>query len=208
MFILWNLIFIWKRFILWNLNEIDQLSVDWIAAPWNRLCAGTRRWWTWTSSRSPPQTEQVSPSSGQQAQVSLSMQINNHSQNTGCNGREWMCQHYVCPVSGSTARLTRLSDPAALWLRFVLGDTRPPGLGSLSLPVSSRLLRGLTLQQLLWTASPGEQTRPRRWRRRDQRLLAALSARTAPTGEGGTNKESGRISVEMRNSEYQASQPI
>lgn len=48
----------------------------------------------------------------------------------------------------STVFLTRLPDSAALWLCFVLGDARSPGLGSLPIPVSPRFLWVLTLQQL------------------------------------------------------------
>ncbi len=77
--------------------------------------------------------------------------------------------------------LTRLPDSAALWLCFVLGDTWSPGLGPLSLPVSSRLLGGLTLQQLLRTASPDEWSGPRRRRGRDQWLLAAFPPCAATT---------------------------
>jgi len=55
--------------------------------------------------------------------------------------------------------LTRLSD-SALRLRLVLGDARSPGLGSLSLRLSARLLGGRTLQQLLGTACPGEGSGP------------------------------------------------
>lgn len=85
--------------------------------------------------------------------------------------------------------LTRLPDSAALRLRFVLGDTRSSGLGSLSLPVSLRLICRLILQQLLGTASPDEQSGP--WRRRagDQRLLAALPPWSATT-DGEENQTS------------------
>lgn len=85
----------------------------------------------------------------------------------------------------ASVRLTRFSDSAALRLPLVL--TQSPGLGSFSLPVSSGFLWVLTLQQLLWTSSPDERPGPG-WRRgRDQRLLTALSARTATTA-GDTKK--------------------
>lgn len=89
--------------------------------------------------------------------------------------------------------LTRLPDSAALRLCFVLGDTRSSGLGSLSLPVSSRLICRFILQQLLGTASPDEQSGP--WRRRagDQRLLAALPPWSATT-DGEENQTSKWVS--------------
>lgn len=44
--------------------------------------------------------------------------------------------------------LTRFSDSAALQLSFVFRHARPPRLRSLLLPVSTRLLWALVLQQL------------------------------------------------------------
>lgn len=90
------------------------------------------------------------------------------------------CFH-LCLVLSSTVFLTRFPDSAALRLCFVLGDTWSPRLGSLSLPVPSRLLGYLTLQQLFWTASSDEWSGP--WWRRggDQWLLTTLPACTATT---------------------------
>ncbi len=106
------------------------------------------------------------------AKLNLLMASNQRKQmSTRFSYRQFVCIHYfhVCSLC-----LTRLPDSAALRLCFVLGDTRSPGLGSLSLPVSSRLIRSLTLQQLLRTASPDERARPWRRRGRDERLLTAF----------------------------------
>lgn len=53
----------------WHLNMKMKNK---ISEPCNHLCAGTRWWWTSTSSRSPLQTRQVCLGSELQAQVSLS----------------------------------------------------------------------------------------------------------------------------------------
>lgn len=55
-------------------NQFKHLQVKRVSVPCSHLCAGTRRWWTWTSSLPPPQRELVYPGSGPLAQVSLSME--------------------------------------------------------------------------------------------------------------------------------------
>lgn len=69
---------------------------------------------------------------------------------------------------------TRIPDSAALQLSFVLCDTWSSGLSSFPLTVSTRLLWGLGLQQLLGASSSDEWTGPWWWGG-NQLLLTALS---------------------------------